>query len=522
MEEKTERATVLGRELRFLEETRRSAEEERLVSTFGSYLPPADVLSDTENRVQEYTRVEREYHALPTTITTTATVQRTERQKPTAYIVTAIIAVVLLLAGIALLGVSTGVGVALAVVGAILLLGDAFAYLNKKTSVPEVQTVETENPEKRKKEAELRSLEYAVRAVLTHCGYHSEKGLAFDFECMKKDVDAYLAYAEKERARSAEIANKRDEAKATEWELSVFFTKYGVVGNSFMSCLNTLGSDISSYENLLARKQSATADVEKLQEALQNNRVEIEAYRRKYRVETDGVPTAIEDAREAERLLREEKTMLARAQAYKEEKGLTEKPQEERVDTEALHAELSLLRAKQSRLALEIEEDEAIADSLGGYEADKADAEERLAEYKIRHKLLTATAGFLQEAEQNLKNKYVKPIKDEFVKYAVLLEEALGEKVSLSRNFEVSFERSGKERSERHLSSGQRSICALCFRLALVRNMYKDQTPFLVLDDPFTALDDNHLRRVLALVDALAEDMQIVYFVCHESRTKQK
>jgi DNA repair exonuclease SbcCD ATPase subunit len=339
---------------------------------------------------------------------------------------------------------------------------------------------------------------------------------------MKKDVDAYLAYAEKERARSAEIANKRDEAKATEWELSVFFTKYGVVGNSFMSCLNTLGSDISSYENLLARKQSATADVEKLQEALQNNRVEIEAYRRKYRVETDGVPTAIEDVREAERLLREEKTMLARAQAYKEEKGLTEKPQEERVDTEALHAELSLLRAKQSRLALEIEEDEAIADSLGGYEADKADAEERLAEYKIRHKLLTATAGFLQEAEQNLKNKYVKPIKDEFVKYAVLLEEALGEKVSLSRNFEVSFERSGKERSERHLSSGQRSICALCFRLALVRNMYKDQTPFLVLDDPFTALDDKHLRRVLALVDALAEDMQIVYFVCHESRTKQK
>ena len=99
-----------------------------------------------------------------------------------------------------------------------------------------------------------------------------------------------------------------------------------------------------------------------------------------------------------------------------------------------------------------------------------------------------------------------------------LLEKALGEKVVMTKNLEIKFERNGKERSEKHLSAGQRSICALCFRLALIKNMYEGNTPFLVLDDPFTTLDKEHMAKVQEILNALSKEMQMVYFTCHESR----
>ena len=89
----------------------------------------------------------------------------------------------------------------------------------------------------------------------------------------------------------------------------------------------------------------------------------------------------------------------------------------------------------------------------------------------------------------------------------------------MNKNFEISFERDGEQRSEKHLSAGQRSICALCFRLALIKNMYKDNMTFLILDDPFVALDKTHMEKVKGLLQALSQDLQMVYFTCHDSRS---
>lgn len=109
-------------------------------------------------------------------------------------------------------------------------------------------------------------------------------------------------------------------------------------------------------------------------------------------------------------------------------------------------------------------------------------------------------------------------MRDKFIDYSELLEKTLGEKITMNRDFEISFERSGKERSEKHLSTGQRTICAFCFRLALIWNMYEGEKPFLILDDPFVSLDGQHLEKVKTLLKELSKKMQIVYFSCHESR----
>ena len=102
--------------------------------------------------------------------------------------------------------------------------------------------------------------------------------------------------------------------------------------------------------------------------------------------------------------------------------------------------------------------------------------------------------------------------------YAEVLERVLGERISMDKDFKIVFERGGEMRSDRHLSAGERSLCALCLRFALIDNMYGEEQPFILMDDPFVHLDETHMVRTRALLHDLAKQKQIIYFCCHESR----
>lgn len=144
--------------------------------------------------------------------------------------------------------------------------------------------------------------------------------------------------------------------------------------------------------------------------------------------------------------------------------------------------------------------------------------EELLEAYETRYALLTKTKAALEAAEKRLKDKYIKPMQEGFTGYAETVEKTLGEKMQMDENFRLTFERGGELRSDGHLSAGQRAVADLCFRLALIDNMYESEPPFLILDDPFVSLDETHFRRVAKVLRAISEEKQIVYFCCHESR----
>ena len=88
----------------------------------------------------------------------------------------------------------------------------------------------------------------------------------------------------------------------------------------------------------------------------------------------------------------------------------------------------------------------------------------------------------------------------------------------MDSNYRVSFDREGALRSFEHLSSGYLAICALCFRLALIDNIFNGELPFIILDDPFVNLDAKKLVKAIDLINSLSENKQIIYFCCHESR----
>ncbi len=493
-------------EKRQLEGKTATARQRELAQKFAHATPSGEKISATAAQVAEYTRLQRSLEDTPIRL-------QTATRSAKRYAIAAAFFALLLVAGGAVCLFQTLIGGILLAVGGLGLLADGFLYLNKKSAA-----LPTENPECKRLEGELRRLEDSIKAALMPYGYYSDSGLAADFATFKADLAAYDEWTQEEQTRGAGIDRALKKCKECDEKLTAFFRVYDLSGDTYIQRLTDLRVQISDYRDLSARKLAAQKGKAQLEEEIRSLREKIEGYKRKYGLTEEALGGVIEDIRLQKRLTAALLEGEKRALAYCEEKGLDTRVTTEKKDLGQLQALLTQRQEEKSKLTREIDADETQAEQLEGYEAEKREAESLLKEYKRKHKLLTATKELLEEAEKRLLDKYVSPVKKEFVFYANIIEKALGERVTVTKDFELRFERNGVLRSEKHLSAGQRSVCALCFRLALVKNMYRDRLPFLVLDDPFTSLDEEHLSRVKEVLKALSNDTQMLYFTCHESR----
>ncbi len=398
-----------------------------------------------------------------------------------------------------------------------------FGRLTAQSALPQTQTQEKESKGKG------RVFLFAVAALfalagLVLCLFKEYWGLALVVVGGAGLVYGLLAARKGEAAREELLAQRQAEEKRAQdieelgERLAEFFIGYGLRGENYIKLLGELRLLCAEYANLRGRKLSAQQVEDGLREELRVLLAKIAQFQDKYQLKEVKIHALIENLRESARLRSAIAEGNAQAAIYKQNKGLDEYSSRSFGDLTELQAVFSATQSEKSKLDREIAEDERLAEKLEEYEIDLANAEERLKEYKRKHSLLTATAVFLQRADGKLRDKYVKPVREEFLRYASVIERALGEKVVMTKDFELRFERNGMERSERHFSAGQRSVCALCFRLALVKNMYQGEQPFLILDDPFTGLDEKHMLRVREVLNELSKDMQMLYFTCHESR----
>ncbi len=490
--------------------------ERRLLQKFAHGIPTDEQLAATGESVECYKKAKKEYEETPAW--TVAPPAETKKLGAGKYILTAVCALLLCVVGAALMAVVNPIvgGVVLAL-GGVLLLSDGFLYLNGKSTAQAV-SMSAMNAEKQQKGNALQEAEDKAKSLLLPYGYCSGNGVAYDFAEMQKDLLEYGQYLAQEEAREHSLLEKRVQKNTLEEELTAFFRSYGLAGDTFIKLLSDLRGMVGDYFDLRERKQALNKGKTELENELSENRVWTEGFRRKYGLSKLHAGEILEDLKSHTRLSGEIERAKADAAAFKANKGLTDSETEERVDLDSLNAELEEKRKELGKLEREIESDEKEAESLEESESNLKLAEERKDEYKRTYKLLTAAKNFLSQADENLKNRYVKPILDEFLHYAQIIREAIGGKVEMSKDFEISFERNGSYHSERHLSAGQRSVVALCFRLALIKNMYAGNPPFLILDDPFTALDDEYMEKVRKVLLELSKEMQMVYFTCHESR----
>ena len=117
--------------------------------------------------------------------------------------------------------------------------------------------------------------------------------------------------------------------------------------------------------------------------------------------------------------------------------------------------------------------------------------------------------------------RYADPIRESFSGYWEMITGLSSEGIRVDANAVVTVEEMGRQRGTALLSAGYRDLAGLCLRFALADAMYQGrqrECPPLILDDPFTNLDDAKTAGALQLLQETAGKYQIIYFTCSSSR----
>lgn len=124
----------------------------------------------------------------------------------------------------------------------------------------------------------------------------------------------------------------------------------------------------------------------------------------------------------------------------------------------------------------------------------------------------------LELAKEAMTAKYAGPIFRQFSEYYEMISGDEAVKFHIDANTTVTVDEWGKQRDTGTLSFGYRDMVGLCLRTALVDAMYQEEEPPLIMDDPFTNLDDKKVVAGKAFVEKLAKKYQIIYFTCSSAR----
>ncbi|MDP4133009.1 MAG: AAA family ATPase [Bacillota bacterium] len=143
---------------------------------------------------------------------------------------------------------------------------------------------------------------------------------------------------------------------------------------------------------------------------------------------------------------------------------------------------------------------------------------EELSESEESFEVLSYAEKYLTEAKNSLTGRYMKGMNDSFKEYLDFLSGgSLGE-AKLDVNLDVRVTEQGAQRSLEYYSTGYMDLIGLCARFALIKALFEDETPFVILDDPFVNLDGEKLANAKRLLLKLSKGYQIIYFVCHDAR----
>ena len=147
---------------------------------------------------------------------------------------------------------------------------------------------------------------------------------------------------------------------------------------------------------------------------------------------------------------------------------------------------------------------------------------EQLEEYNKKVSYLKQTAKYLKKAKEKFLSTYMRPLQKGMREYLDRIDTKgdllQSEDFRIDTTLSISIVHEGSSKEESYLSQGYQDLASFCSRLALIDIMYEEQKPMIILDDPFTNFDADKIKMVRRLIDELAENIQIIYFTCHESR----
>ena len=140
---------------------------------------------------------------------------------------------------------------------------------------------------------------------------------------------------------------------------------------------------------------------------------------------------------------------------------------------------------------------------------------------QTRFRQIQAAAENLRRAREALTGRYRDPLTDHFHRYWETITGYSAAGTSVDADAGVTVEERGKQRDSALLSRGYRDLAGICLRAALADAMYpadRSERPPLILDDPFSNLDDEKMEGALHFLEEMGKTYQVIYFTCSRAR----
>ena len=162
-----------------------------------------------------------------------------------------------------------------------------------------------------------------------------------------------------------------------------------------------------------------------------------------------------------------------------------------------------------------INQNEEACERVAYLDREITSREQLLQDCKRKLVLLEKTLEFLSKAKENVSARYVEPMKKAFDQILERVDAKEKEKLSLNVNFEVSEISPTGNKEIEYLSQGYRDLLSIVQRLALLDDVYKDEKPFVLLDDPCVNLDDKKATLLKEVIKEFSKRYQLIYLYCH-------
>ncbi len=348
-----------------------------------------------------------------------------------------------------------------------------------------------------------------------------------------------------EFSRKSTEANEASKAQAVQMreldslrkELETWSRAYGVDDASRLTAqwFDDMAAAISNNEKAAWECSAASGKVDKASADLVNYEHAADAFIARCGGRTPDTPSKLaelvrEITKDASKALgrgEELNAAVARLDEWSAQNAALLAEERQEASAETASTMLLAMRARRDDLvrqrAQAEEQRSAVLAGLEGHLASKQQTELLSKErQKATASLFTVqtTARYLDEARKGLDGRYLGDLGGRFEDYAGawLVDEQIDAEVT--NDFGISLYDGKAAHDVAGYSSGYRDLLDMCLRMALVDTIFQAEAPMLILDDPFSTLDEQKLRRAFRLLDTLAKKFQIVYFTCHPSRVE--
>lgn len=128
--------------------------------------------------------------------------------------------------------------------------------------------------------------------------------------------------------------------------------------------------------------------------------------------------------------------------------------------------------------------------------------------------ILEKTEEFLLTSSNKLSKRYVEPVQKAFDNYYKNF--LTNDDLIIDSNLNLLMK--DNLFNEEYLSAGVKDLVQISKRFALIDLIFKNERPFIVLDDPFINLDDKNLEVATNIIKEISKKYQILFLTCHSSR----